>query len=71
MTKIKSRGSIASSAHPLLIIRPEKLRADTHQIFAEARDRNYVVFIARLSRTVDFELTGTLGAHGPKNYLYG
>ncbi|WKZ35170.1 MAG: LUD domain-containing protein [Anaerolineales bacterium] len=37
-----------------------------HQVFAEAKDSSYLVFITGHSRTADIELT-TLGVHGPKN----
>jgi L-lactate dehydrogenase complex protein LldG len=51
----------------LAIVRPELMRADLHQVFAEAKDSHYLVFITGPSRTSDIELTVTLGMHGPKN----
>jgi len=63
----KPRGvSLLPRVH-LAIVRPEMLRADMHQVFAEAKDHHYLVFITGPSRTADIELTVTLGVHGPKN----
>lgn len=63
----KSRAvSLLPRVH-LAIVRPEMLRADMHQVFAEGKDSNYLVFITGPSRTADIELTVTLGVHGPKN----
>jgi L-lactate dehydrogenase complex protein LldG len=63
----KPRGvSLLPRIH-LAMIRPGMLRADMHQVFAEARDSRYLVFITGPSRTADIELTVTLGVHGPKN----
>jgi L-lactate dehydrogenase complex protein LldG len=63
----KPRGvSLLPRIH-LAIVRPDMLRADMHQVFAEAKDHHYLVFITGPSRTADIELTVTLGVHGPKN----
>lgn len=63
----KSRAvSLVPRVH-LAIVRPEILRVDMRQVFAEAKDSTYLVFITGPSRTADIELTVTLGVHGPKN----
>jgi L-lactate dehydrogenase complex protein LldG len=63
----KPRGvSLLPRIH-LAIVRTDMLRADMHIVFAEAKEKHYLVFITGPSRTADIELTVTLGVHGPRN----
>ncbi|MBK8784746.1 MAG: LUD domain-containing protein [Anaerolineales bacterium] len=47
--------SLAPRIH-LTIVRPEMLRADMHQVFAEGKDSNYLVFITGPESHRDIEL---------------
>jgi L-lactate dehydrogenase complex protein LldG len=59
--------SLSPRVH-LAIVHKSALRADLHQVFAEAKSHNYLVFVTGPSRTADIELILTIGVHGPKAY---
>jgi L-lactate dehydrogenase complex protein LldG len=62
----KPRGvSLLPRVHLALVSR-SALRADLHEVFAEAKAHPYLILIGGPSRTADIELTVTLGVHGPR-----
>jgi L-lactate dehydrogenase complex protein LldG len=65
-SKLKPRAvSLLPRVH-LAILSKEALRPSLVDVFKEAHQQPYMVFITGPSRTADIELIVTLGVHGPK-----
>lgn len=59
--------SLLPRAH-LVIAQRNAVCDDLHQVFAQAKSENYLVFVTGPSRTADIEMVLTIGVHGPKSY---
>ncbi len=59
--------SLLPRVHLVLASR-QALRADLHDVFAQAKSHNYLVLITGPSRTADIEMVLTIGVHGPQSY---
>lgn len=59
--------SLLPRVHLVLASR-QALRADLHDVFAQAKLHNYLILITGPSRTADIEMVLTIGVHGPQSY---
>lgn len=55
----------------LVIVRPEMLRADMHQVFAEAKESHYLVFVTSPTAPQIFTRLQRFACMARKIYMFG